>query len=47
MEKTKNGEKEVLCYWIPVPEYPDFFIHFGVGATIDYDEIPEMDPTKE
>ncbi|SFM26603.1 hypothetical protein [Pelosinus propionicus] len=46
-KKSKYGEKDILCYWLPVPEHPDFFIHFGVGVTIDYDAIPVMDPTQK
>lgn len=42
--KLQYGEKEVISYWLPVPGYPDFFIHFGVGMTVDYDQMPVMDP---
>ena len=28
--------KEIIAYWLPVDGYPDFFIHFCVGNTIDY-----------
>lgn len=31
----------MITYWLPVDGYPDIFIHFGVGVTIDYDEVPE------
>lgn len=44
-KKSKYGEREIFCYWLPVPGHPDFFIHFAVGAAINYDERPEMDPT--
>lgn len=40
-KKGKNGEKEFIAYWLPVDGYPDLFVHFGVGVTIDYDAIPE------
>ena len=34
--KSNSGEKEVIAYWLPVDGYPELFIHFGVGVTIDY-----------
>lgn len=46
-KKSKYGDKDMVCYWMPIPGYPDYFIHFGVGVTIDYDQIPVMDPTKK
>lgn len=33
---TKMGEK-VIAYWLPIDGYPEFYVHFGVGVTIDYD----------
>lgn len=44
-KKTKYGDKEMITYWLPVDGYPDVFIHFGVGVTIDYDEQPETAPS--
>lgn len=41
-KKTKYGEREITTYWLPVDGYPDLFIHFSVGATIDYDKTPEL-----
>lgn len=46
-KKTKYGGKEMITYWLPVDGYPDIFIHFGVGATIDYDQIAEPDASVE
>lgn len=40
-KKGKFGEKEFIVYWLPVDGYPDLFVHFGVGATIDYNAISE------
>ncbi len=25
-------------YWIPIPEKPEWIIHFGVGGTFEYEE---------
>ncbi len=30
------GDKHIISYWLPIEGYPDYFIHFGVGVTIDY-----------
>lgn len=38
-KKIKFGDKEIISYWLPVDGYPDLFVHFGVGVTIDYDAI--------
>jgi hypothetical protein len=39
--KVRYGEREIISYWLPVEGYPDIFIHFGVGVTINYDAISE------
>lgn len=39
--KIKIGERDIISYWLPVDGYPEYFVHFGVGVTIDYDAIPE------
>ncbi len=39
-KKLKFGEREIISYWLPVDGYPEIFIHFGVGVTIDYDAVP-------
>ena len=31
-----RGDKTIISYWLPINGYPDYFIHFGVGVTIDY-----------
>ncbi len=36
--KNKSGEREIIGYWIPITGYPDIYVHFGVGTTIDYNE---------
>ncbi|MBQ6140137.1 MAG: hypothetical protein IJI54_02540 [Kiritimatiellae bacterium] len=23
-------------FWIPVAGYPDYYVHFGIGVTIDF-----------
>lgn len=40
-KKIKFGEKEIISFWLPVDGYPELFIHFGVGAIVDYDAMPE------
>lgn len=40
-KKSTYGDKAMIMYWLPVTGYPDIFIHFGVGVTIDYDEVSE------
>ncbi|HEY3424966.1 MAG TPA: hypothetical protein VGL27_09240 [Negativicutes bacterium] len=40
-KKVKFGEKEIISYWLPINGYPELFVHFGVGVTIDYDAIAE------
>jgi hypothetical protein len=32
----KRGEVESVGFWIPLDDYPDFFLHFTVGLTINY-----------
>ncbi len=28
--------RDAVSFWIPLGEYPDFFLHFSVGLRIDY-----------
>ena len=37
--KSHKNEKEVIRFWLPLNDYPDYFIHFGIGLTIDYDNM--------
>lgn len=32
--------KDKLGFWLPLDEYPEFFVHFGVGYFIDYTAEP-------
>ncbi len=34
-----NG-KEIIAYWLPLDGHPEYFIHFGVGTTIEYKSSP-------
>lgn len=34
-----DGAK-VTAYWIPINGHPDYYLHFGVGVTIDYSKYP-------
>lgn len=36
--RGNSGGKEVIGYWIPLTDYPDIYVHFGVGVTINYDK---------
>ncbi|WP_231038449.1 hypothetical protein [Pectinatus haikarae] len=38
-KKIEFGDKTIISYWLPVEGYPELFIHFGVGVTIDYDSV--------
>lgn len=37
--KSEADGKTIIGFWIPVSEYPDIYVHFGVGTTIDYDKV--------
>ncbi len=37
-KKNNYGDREVVAYWMPVDGYPDLFVHFSIGAIIDYDK---------
>ena len=34
-EKTEETPR-MTTFWIPVAGYPDYYVHFGIGVTIDY-----------
>lgn len=36
---VKYGERKIVSYWLPLEGYPELFVHFGVGVTIDYNAI--------
>jgi hypothetical protein len=29
-------DRDQIGYWIPLDDYPDFYVHFGIGYTTDY-----------
>lgn len=37
--KSEGSGNMVIAYWIPVDGYPEIYIHFGVGTTINYNEF--------
>jgi len=37
-----NGRPST-AYWIPVTGHPEYYVHFGVGVTIDYAAQPTED----
>ncbi len=39
--KRKNGARDRISYWLPLEGQPDLFVHFIVGAMVDYDAAPE------
>lgn len=44
-KKANSGGKDVIAYWLPIEGYPELFIHFGVGVTIDYDAVSGKAPS--
>ena len=36
--KSEAGGKIVIGYWMPLTDYPEVYVHFGVGTIIDYDK---------
>ena len=38
-EKTENTPR-MTTFWIPVAGNPDYYVHFGIGVTIDYAARP-------
>ncbi|AIF54108.1 hypothetical protein [Pelosinus sp. UFO1] len=36
--KSEVGGKEIIGYWIPLTDYPDIYVHFGVGIMVDYNK---------
>ena len=33
---SSNDGKDAIGFWLPLEGYPEYFVHFGVGYTIDY-----------
>ena len=38
-EKTESKPSSTT-FWIPVAGYPDYYVHFGIGVTIDFSARP-------
>ena len=38
-EKTEDAPR-MITFWIPVAGNPDYYVHFGIGVTIDYAARP-------
>ena len=34
-------------YWIPLPEQPEYILHFSVGITMEYEEAKNVTITKD
>jgi len=39
--KRVYGTREIISYWIPVDGYPELFVHFGVGVSVNYNEMAD------
>jgi hypothetical protein len=39
--KRTSGGREIISYWLPLDGYPDLFVHFIIGVTIDYHAAPD------
>ncbi|MDF2634250.1 MAG: hypothetical protein K0R78_1124 [Pelosinus sp.] len=36
--KSEVGGKTIIGYWMPLTDYPDVYVHFGVGVMVDYNK---------
>jgi hypothetical protein len=36
--KSVAGGKTIIAYWMPLADYPEVYVHFAVGAVVDYDK---------
>ena len=36
--KSEVGGKTIIGYWMPLTDYPEVYVHFGVGMMVDYDK---------
>ena len=36
----QRAGKDLIAFWVPLDGYPEYFIHFGVGSSIDYGTQP-------
>ena len=39
--------KDAYGYWIPLPEQPEYILHFSVGITMEYEEAKNVNVTKD
>ena len=39
--------KDAYGYWIPLPEQPEYILHFSVGITMEYEEAKNVTVTKD
>lgn len=37
----RDDEQDQFGFWIPLDDYPDFFVHTGVGQFVDYKTMAE------
>ena len=40
-------DKDAYGYWIPLPEQPEYILHFSVGITMEYEEAKNVNVTKD
>ena len=39
--------KDAYGYWIPLPEQPEYILHFSVGITMEYEEAKNVNVSKD
>lgn len=32
--------EDFISFWLPIDGYPDFYVHFAVGSTVNYKDTP-------
>ena len=36
-KKRKGNHGDIYIYWLPIDEYPEYYVHFAVGLSFDYE----------
>lgn len=36
--KNEANGRQIIGYWMPLTDYPDIYVHFSVGAMVDYNK---------
>ena len=45
--RREQDGKDAYGYWIPLPEQPEYILHFSVGITMEYEEAKNVTITKD